>query len=244
MKHLERAVEIAPQFASGLEQSGNHRLPDAEVRPRRGVFPRGAGRRIPNVRAAGESRRRAGQSAQTRRSMGLQPACGPDASERRARQLAARNDVFRDRERRSWPRSTFGKRSRSIRPTSRIRSYSWPRSICAAETSSAAAADLESFLKYHPDWPQAAAMREKIAEWKKVTLRRADPAGFAARTLEVRAQQEQPDRDPLRRVQRAAPQIALLVHPEELHDEPHRRVQQQVQPDDRRRCACGRRIRQ
>jgi len=31
----------------------------------------------------------------------------------------------------------------------------------------AAAADLESFLKYHPDWPQAAAMREKIAEWAK-----------------------------------------------------------------------------
>jgi tetratricopeptide (TPR) repeat protein len=30
----------------------------------------------------------------------------------------------------------------------------------------AAAADLESFLKYHPDWPQAAAMREKIAAWK------------------------------------------------------------------------------
>jgi tetratricopeptide (TPR) repeat protein len=29
-----------------------------------------------------------------------------------------------------------------------------------------AAADLENFLKYHPDWPQAAAMREKIAEWK------------------------------------------------------------------------------
>lgn len=29
-----------------------------------------------------------------------------------------------------------------------------------------AAADLENFLKYHPDWPQAAAMRAKIAEWK------------------------------------------------------------------------------
>jgi tetratricopeptide (TPR) repeat protein len=31
----------------------------------------------------------------------------------------------------------------------------------------AAAADLESFLKYHPDWPHAATMREKIAEWTK-----------------------------------------------------------------------------
>jgi tetratricopeptide (TPR) repeat protein len=31
----------------------------------------------------------------------------------------------------------------------------------------AAAADLESFLTRHPDWPRAAAMREKIAEWKK-----------------------------------------------------------------------------
>ncbi len=31
----------------------------------------------------------------------------------------------------------------------------------------AAAADLESFLTRHPDWPLAAAMREKIAEWKK-----------------------------------------------------------------------------
>ncbi len=30
----------------------------------------------------------------------------------------------------------------------------------------AAAADLEEFLRYHPDWPQAARMREKIAEWK------------------------------------------------------------------------------
>jgi len=30
----------------------------------------------------------------------------------------------------------------------------------------AAAADLESFLQYHPDAPQAAAMREKIAEWR------------------------------------------------------------------------------
>lgn len=31
----------------------------------------------------------------------------------------------------------------------------------------AAADDLESFLTRHPDWPQAAAMREKVAEWKK-----------------------------------------------------------------------------
>jgi tetratricopeptide (TPR) repeat protein len=31
----------------------------------------------------------------------------------------------------------------------------------------AAADDLESFLKYHPDWPHAATMREKIAEWRK-----------------------------------------------------------------------------
>jgi tetratricopeptide (TPR) repeat protein len=30
----------------------------------------------------------------------------------------------------------------------------------------AAAADLEEFLKYHPDWPKAAQMREKIREWK------------------------------------------------------------------------------
>lgn len=30
----------------------------------------------------------------------------------------------------------------------------------------AAAADMQDFLKYHPDWPKAAAMREKIAEWK------------------------------------------------------------------------------
>ena len=30
----------------------------------------------------------------------------------------------------------------------------------------AAVADLESFLKHHPDWPQAAAVRAKIAEWK------------------------------------------------------------------------------
>ena len=30
----------------------------------------------------------------------------------------------------------------------------------------AAAADLEQFLHYHPDWPQAAKMREQIAEWK------------------------------------------------------------------------------
>jgi tetratricopeptide (TPR) repeat protein len=29
----------------------------------------------------------------------------------------------------------------------------------------AAAADLEGFLKHHPDWPYAATMREKIAEW-------------------------------------------------------------------------------
>ena len=31
----------------------------------------------------------------------------------------------------------------------------------------AAAEDLESFLKHHPDWPQAAVMREKIAGWKR-----------------------------------------------------------------------------
>jgi tetratricopeptide (TPR) repeat protein len=31
----------------------------------------------------------------------------------------------------------------------------------------AAAEDLESFLKYHPDWPHAVTMREKIAEWRK-----------------------------------------------------------------------------
>jgi tetratricopeptide (TPR) repeat protein len=30
----------------------------------------------------------------------------------------------------------------------------------------AAAADLEEFLKYHPDWPKAAEMREKIREWQ------------------------------------------------------------------------------
>jgi tetratricopeptide (TPR) repeat protein len=30
----------------------------------------------------------------------------------------------------------------------------------------AAAADLEEFLKYHPDWPQAARMRAAIEEWK------------------------------------------------------------------------------
>jgi tetratricopeptide (TPR) repeat protein len=30
----------------------------------------------------------------------------------------------------------------------------------------AAAADLEEFLKYHPDWPKAAEMRAKIREWK------------------------------------------------------------------------------
>jgi tetratricopeptide (TPR) repeat protein len=29
----------------------------------------------------------------------------------------------------------------------------------------AAAADLENFLQHHPDWPQAAKMREQIAEW-------------------------------------------------------------------------------
>jgi tetratricopeptide (TPR) repeat protein len=33
--------------------------------------------------------------------------------------------------------------------------------------SSAAAEELESFLNRHPDWPQAAAMRGRIAEWKK-----------------------------------------------------------------------------
>lgn len=31
----------------------------------------------------------------------------------------------------------------------------------------AAVVDLESFLKHHPDWPRAAIMREKIEEWKK-----------------------------------------------------------------------------
>ena len=35
------------------------------------------------------------------------------------------------------------------------------------EDRSAAVADLESFLTHHPDWPQAAVMRGKIAEWKK-----------------------------------------------------------------------------
>jgi tetratricopeptide (TPR) repeat protein len=30
----------------------------------------------------------------------------------------------------------------------------------------AAAADLEDFLRYHPDWPKADAMRAKIREWK------------------------------------------------------------------------------
>ncbi len=33
--------------------------------------------------------------------------------------------------------------------------------------SRAAAEDLESFLKHHPDWPQASTMRQKIAEWRK-----------------------------------------------------------------------------
>ncbi len=32
---------------------------------------------------------------------------------------------------------------------------------------SAAAADLDEFLKHHPDWPQAAKMREQIAEWRR-----------------------------------------------------------------------------
>jgi tetratricopeptide (TPR) repeat protein len=31
----------------------------------------------------------------------------------------------------------------------------------------AAAADLEDFLKYHPDWPKAAEMRQKIREWRR-----------------------------------------------------------------------------
>jgi Tfp pilus assembly protein PilF len=31
----------------------------------------------------------------------------------------------------------------------------------------AAADDLENFLSHHPDWPQAAKMREKIAEWRR-----------------------------------------------------------------------------
>jgi len=30
-----------------------------------------------------------------------------------------------------------------------------------------AATDLEEFLKYHPDWPQAAKMRAQIAEWRR-----------------------------------------------------------------------------
>jgi Tfp pilus assembly protein PilF len=30
-----------------------------------------------------------------------------------------------------------------------------------------AAADLEDFLRHHPDWPQAAKMREQIAEWRR-----------------------------------------------------------------------------
>jgi tetratricopeptide (TPR) repeat protein len=34
----------------------------------------------------------------------------------------------------------------------------------------AAAADLTDFLKHHPDWEQAPAIREKIAEWKKGSL--------------------------------------------------------------------------
>ena len=32
---------------------------------------------------------------------------------------------------------------------------------------SAAADDLEDFLRQHPDYPQAAKMRQKIAEWRK-----------------------------------------------------------------------------
>jgi tetratricopeptide (TPR) repeat protein len=31
----------------------------------------------------------------------------------------------------------------------------------------AAAKDLEEFLRYHPDWPQAAKMRQQIAEWRR-----------------------------------------------------------------------------
>ena len=31
----------------------------------------------------------------------------------------------------------------------------------------AAAGDLENFLKYHPDWPRAAKMREQIEAWRK-----------------------------------------------------------------------------
>jgi tetratricopeptide (TPR) repeat protein len=31
----------------------------------------------------------------------------------------------------------------------------------------AAAADLEDFLQHHPDWPQAAKMREQIVEWRR-----------------------------------------------------------------------------
>jgi Tfp pilus assembly protein PilF len=31
----------------------------------------------------------------------------------------------------------------------------------------AAAADLEDFLRHHPDWPQAAKMRAQIAEWRR-----------------------------------------------------------------------------
>jgi tetratricopeptide (TPR) repeat protein len=33
--------------------------------------------------------------------------------------------------------------------------------------SRAAATDLESFLQHHPDWPSAARMREQIAEWRR-----------------------------------------------------------------------------
>src|ERR1017187_8454753 len=42
----------------------------------------------------------------------------------------------------------------------------------------------------------------------------------------------QPERDPLRGIERSAPQVALLVVAEELHHEPHRAVQQQIQHDD------------
>src|ERR1039457_2108643 len=42
----------------------------------------------------------------------------------------------------------------------------------------------------------------------------------------------QPERDPLRGIERSAPQVALLVVAEELHHESHRAVEQQIQHDD------------
>ena len=43
----------------------------------------------------------------------------------------------------------------------------------------------------------------------------------------------QPQRNPLRGVQRTTKQIALFVIAEELHEEARRRVEHQVQADDR-----------